>query len=176
MLNSSQQSGVSLLEVLIAIVVFSLGLMGLLSAAALTIRTNQDAYSATQVVNVAEYLFGAMRRNPLGVAALSYNNIYIATPFIAANAPTTCQAASCTPVQIAAADIQRVQLLMGQYLPPGARITILCVAPTVIPIIASQVFRAKSAIPPYNQTCTITQRWSVDRIGTQETRTWIFQP
>ena len=176
MLNSNKQAGVSLLEVLIAVVVFSLGLLGLLSAAALTIRTNQDAYSATQVVNVSEYLIGAMRRNPLGVAALNYNNTYTATPFLAASAPTTCQTASCTPVEIAAADIQRVQLLMGQYLPPGAQITILCVAPTVIPIIAAAVYRSKSAIPPYNQTCTITQRWSVDRAGTQETRTWILQP
>lgn len=176
MLNSKKQAGVSLLEVLIAIVVFSLGLLGILSAAALTIRTNQNAYSATQVVNVAEYLIGAMRRNPLGVAGLNYNATFVATPFITATAPTTCEAASCTPAQIAAADIVRAQLLMGQFLPAGAQIRIACVAPTVIPIIASAVFRARSSIPPYNQTCTLTQSWIVDRASTVETRTWILQP
>ena len=173
-LNHMRQRGVSLIEVLIAIIVFSLGLLGLLSAAALTIRTNQDAYVGTQVVNVTEYLIGAMRANPLGVRELRYAGTHTATNFLSATAPTTCQATACTAAAAAASDLVRVQLLMGQYLPPGATITVLCDPPTLIA--AAVGFTVPVAIPPYNERCRITQTWIANRAGATESKTWIFQP
>lgn len=169
-----RQRGVSLIEVLIAIIVFSLGLLGLLSAAALTIRTNQDAYVNTQVVNVAEYLIGAMRANPLGVQNVRYAGTFTATDFLSASAPTSCQATVCDDQATANADLQRVQLLMGQYLPPGATITVACEPQVLVPAIAG--FTVPVSIPPYNGRCRITQSWIVDRAGTIGTKTWIFQP
>ena len=174
-INHFRQRGVSLIEVLVAIIVFSLGLLGLLSAAALTIRTNQDAYVNTQIVNVAEYLIGAMRANPMGVQQVNYAGTLTATDFLSATAPTTCQTTTpCTAAAAAASDLQRVQLLMGQYLPPGATITVLCDPQTLIPAVSG--FTLPVSIPPYNGRCRITQSWIVDRAGTIDTKTWIFQP
>jgi len=173
-LNYLSQRGVSLIEVLVAIIVFSLGLLGLLSAAALTIRTNQDAYVNTQVVNVAEYLIGAMRANPMGVQQVNYAGTLTATDFLSATAPTSCQATVCTAAAVATSDLQRVQLLMGQYLPPDAKITVLCDPQTLIPAVSG--FTLPVSIPPYNGRCRITQSWKVDRAGTIGAKTWIFQP
>lgn len=172
------ERGASLVEILVAIVVFSLGLLGLLSAAALSIRTNADAYTSTQVVNIAEFLMGAMRRNSLGVFNRDYNGA-IAAIDIYAGAPTTvrgCAAgAPCTSALQAADDRRQVALLMGQYLQPAtASANVLCDPPLVFPTIAN--LAGLGTRPPYVGSCRLTMTWAIDRAGTLNNRSWVFQP
>ena len=171
------QRGVSLLEVLIAIVVFSLGLLGLLSAAALTIRTNHEAYSSTQAINVADFLIGAMRRNPLGVATQQYNGALEAND-IYASTPVTARAclggATCNPGAQAIDDRTQAEVLMGQHFPPGAKGNIICSAPTALPSIVG--LAAPNTRPPYNGRCTLEIEWAIDRAGTKLKRIWTLQP
>jgi type IV pilus assembly protein PilV len=174
-LNMQSQRGVSMVEVLIAIIVFSAGLLGLLAAASLSIRTNSDAYASTQVVNIAEYLFGAMRRNSLGVFNLQYNGA-IAAIDVHSGAPTltrTCTSA-CTSAAQATDDIRQTALLMGQNLPPGATARVTCTPPLVFPSIAGLAGPGTRA--PYVGSCNFTITWAIDRVGTTATRTWVFQP
>ncbi len=174
----ANKRGASLIEVLVAIVVFSLGLLGLLSAAALSIRTNADAYTGTQVVNIAEYLMGAMRRNSLGAFRLEYNgtisaiDIYAGAP----NMDRVCPAGSpCTSLAQADDDRRQVALLMGQYLQPTtAAADVACDAPRGFPTIAG--LAASGTRNPYLGSCTLTMTWAIDRAGTLNSRSWVFQP
>ena len=174
----SNQRGASLVEVLVAIVVFSLGLLGLLSAAALSIRTNADAYTSTQVVNIAEYLMGAMRRNSLGAFRLDYNGA-IAAIDIYAGAPTltrTCVSGTfCTTAAQAVDDRNQTALLMGQYLQPTtAAANVVCDPSVAFPTIAG--LAGPETRSPYVASCTLTMTWAIDRAGTLNSRTWVFQP
>lgn len=170
--------GATLIEILVAIVVFSLGLIGLLSAAALSIRTNADAYTGTQVVNIAEYLMGAMRRNSLGAFRLEYNGP-IAAIDIYTGLPTltrSCTGGSpCTSSLQAADDRNQVALLMGQYLQPStASANVQCDAARVFPSITG--LAGPGTRPPYVGSCLLTMTWAVDRAGTLTSRSWVFQP
>jgi len=174
----TNRRGASLIEVLVAIVVFSLGLLGLLSAAALSIRTNADAYTGTQVVNIAEYLMGAMRRNSLGAFRLEYNgpiaaiDVYSGAPALARGCPA---GSPCTSLAQAVDDRRQVALLMGQYLQPTtAAADVTCDAPRTFPSIAGLAGPATRA--PYVGSCTLTITWAIDRAGTLDTRSWVFQP
>ena len=170
--------GTSLLEILIAIIVFSLGLLGLLSAAALSIRTNADAYTGTQVVNIAEYLMGAMRRNSLGAFQLQYNgtitaiDIYTGSPTLTRGCPA---GSPCTSLAQAVDDRRQVALLMGQYLQPTtAAANVVCEPARTFPSIVG--LAGPGTRPPYVGSCNLTMTWAVDRIGTLNTRSWVFQP
>jgi type IV pilus assembly protein PilV len=92
------QQGFTLLEVLIAIVVMSLGLLGLAGLQAASLRNNQTAYyramGAQQVYDMADRI----RANQAGVEAGSYDDLDDSTPddpgcFNADAAQTGCSAA-----------------------------------------------------------------------------------
>ncbi len=176
--RQKNEHGASMVEVLVAIVVFSLGLLGLLSAAALSIRTNADAYTSTQVVNIAEYLMGAMRRNSLGVYDRDYDgaiaaiNIYSGAPPMIRGCPA---GSPCTSALQAADDRNQVALLMGQYLQPTtAAANVVCDVRRVFPSIAG--LAGPGTRPPYVGSCRLTMTWAIDRAGTLNTRSWVFQP
>jgi len=62
--------GVSLIEVLVAVLVLSVGLLGLAALQSFSLQANQGAYHRTQAVNVAYELadfYRANRGNPAGV-------------------------------------------------------------------------------------------------------------
>jgi type IV pilus assembly protein PilV len=176
-MRMTNQKGVTLLEILIAIVVFSLGLLGLMSAATLSIRTNQDAYTGTQVVNVAQHLMGAMRQNRDGVIAGSYAStqdaidIHTGSP----NLARTCTlAAPCAPPAQATDDLRQVRLMMGQHLPGLAKSTVTCTPQAAFASVTS--FKPIGIKFPYTGKCTLEVQWAEDRSGTLTKRTWIFQP
>lgn len=166
--------GVTMVEVLVAVVIFSAGLLGLLSAASLSIRTNAEAYQFTQVTNIADYIFGAMTRNAQGTFNRNYNSAnFVAIDVASApNAVRACQTGVCTSAQLAADDLTQVRQLMGQYLPIGARGSIACQPQAAFPNVTPfTVTRA-----PNTGDCLLTLEWTVDRNGTVESRSWSFQP
>ncbi len=63
------QSGVSLIEVLISVVVVSIGLLGAAAMQATALRNNQGSYERTQVTLLTQSIFDAMRSNNNGTAA-----------------------------------------------------------------------------------------------------------
>jgi len=172
-----RQSGTTLLEILIAIIVFSLGLLGLMSAATLSIRTNQDAYTSTQAVNVAQQLMGAMRENRTSVIAGDYNATQAAIP-VHTGSPSLVRACvlgtRCIPSAQAADDLRQAGLMMGQHLPGAAQAVVNCTAQATFASVTS--FKPIGVRFPYTGACTLAVRWAEDRVGTLTTRTWVFQP
>lgn len=61
-----RQRGVALLEVLIAVLVLSIGLLGMAALQAQALRNNQSAHERSQAVILTYSIFDAMRADPSG--------------------------------------------------------------------------------------------------------------
>ncbi len=61
--NSRYQKGVSLIEILIALVILSVGLLGMAGLQARTLSLNHSAYQRTQAVNLSYDIADRMRAN-----------------------------------------------------------------------------------------------------------------
>ena len=67
------QRGVSLIEVLVSVLVVTVGLLGAAALQASAVRNNQGSYERTQTSILTQGIFDAMRANLPGVTANSYN-------------------------------------------------------------------------------------------------------
>lgn len=107
-----KQSGFTLLEVLVAMLVLSIGLLGLAGLMASSMRNNQSAYHSTQATWLAYDILDRMRANRAGALAGEY---------AAANAlgsPATCSTTAPTG-SIAARDIGGWKNMIACALPVG---------------------------------------------------------
>lgn len=169
--------GFTLLEVMIALLVFSLGLIGLAGLLTVSVRTNQSAYLRTQATFLAQSIADRMSANSLGLWNSKYNLNTIAAPAAAATAaPTGCDTASCDYAGIATRDLATWQYQVASFL-PNPLVAIACTAPTTTPSAAQLLL-----LPPYSTTCEIEMQWSSLPIDGQkgttavETFDWVFQP
>lgn len=100
--------GFTMIEVLVALVVLSVGLLGLAGMQLTGLRNNTSAYSRSQATLMAYDIIDRMRANTAGITAGGYDTIQ--TKGAGANCPAntdacTTAAAGCTPAQLAAQDI-----------------------------------------------------------------------
>lgn len=109
---SPRLQGFTLLEVLIAVLVFSIGLLGVASMVLASMRGTHTAQLHTQATLQAQWIGDAMRANPAGVMAGAYN----------ITAPTTvvqtCNT-GCTPAQTATRDMENWGSMVSRVLPAG---------------------------------------------------------
>lgn len=121
-INNRQQSGSSLLEVLVAVLVLSIGLLGVASLQLYGLRYNQSAYLRSQATILAYDIIDRMRSNTDAVIAGSYDNI---DTNILPTDPA-CISAGCTTVQLADHDIREWGSYFTQVPPlvPDARGTV----------------------------------------------------
>lgn len=68
-----RQRGVGLIEVLVSVLVVSLGLLGAVALQATALRNNQGSFERTQTAILTQGMFDAMRANMAGVTAGAYN-------------------------------------------------------------------------------------------------------
>ena len=173
----SRQRGVSLIEVMMAVLIFSIGLLGLAGLMIMATRSNQAGYQFTQVSYLAHNMADRMSANPIGVWNGSYNNT--------AYPVSTTQDCSggCTPAQLATYDQQMWSSQLKTFLPPGAAAAISCASTGVSydPVGGGQVDKR----PPYGGTCSMTIKWNERNTGDQtaqsattqtQTFAWEFQP
>ncbi len=71
--NTSKQLGFSLMEVLIALLVMSIGLLGLAALQATSLKANHSAYQRSQAIFLAYDIIDRMRANRNLAMAGSYN-------------------------------------------------------------------------------------------------------
>lgn len=173
----SRQRGVSLIEVMMAVLIFSIGLIGLAGLMIVATRSNQAGYMRTQVTYLAHNMADRMSANPIGVWSGDYNS--------ASYPVSTTQdcSAACTPAQVAKYDQQMWSSQLRTFLPPGADAKIACAqgAGGYNPVAAGQVDKR----PPYGGTCTMSITWSERSAGNSaaqsapgqtQTFAWEFQP
>ena len=172
----SRQRGVSLIEVLMAVLIFSVSLIGMAGLLMMATRSNQAAYLRTQVAFLAGNMADRMRANPAAVWDGSYNQTI---PF---SGTQNCQTASCTPDQLATADFAAWNSQLAAFLPGGTTATISCDKSLVGYTPSSNQVSMR---PPYGGTCNMTITWYERQTGdesnttatpTQQTFAWTFQP
>ena len=108
----SRQRGVSLIEVLMAVLIFSVGLIGLAGRMVMAARSNHAAYQRTQMTFLANNMADRMRANPLGIWSGSYDSA--AFPI---TGKTDCETTACTPADVAKRDQQTWSGLLTTLLP-----------------------------------------------------------
>lgn len=118
----SGQSGFTLVEVLISVVVLSIGLLGLAGLQTMAIKFDHEAYLRTQVAYLADDMAARMRANRSQAAAYIGN--------ITTTPPAACEtAAGCTPAQMADYDTAKWQALITELLPQGTGMVSQTAAP-----------------------------------------------
>lgn len=98
------QRGMTLLEVLIALLVLSIGLLGMAGLQATSIRSSQSAYMRSQASILAYDAIDRMRANQAAAisAANPYNLALATTP---GAPPSNCNTSTCTTAQLTAFDL-----------------------------------------------------------------------
>lgn len=115
-------SGVSLIEVLVSIVIASIGLLALAGVNASSVRyTKMSQYRGT-ATQLANDIGERMRANKTGLANYALQTTFAAQAALPGAAATLCNAypGTCTAAQIAAYDLQTWQVLVRDQLPEGS--------------------------------------------------------
>lgn len=168
------QRGVSLIEVLVAVLIFSIGLIGLAGLMVMATRSNHGAYLRTQVTFLAGNMADRMRANPTGLWNQAYNDSNYPT-----SASQACSKASaCTPAQVAVRDKYEWSQLLKTLL-PEATARINCVGKSGVSYNPQTQIGMR---PPYGGNCSMTITWIernvLDSGNTTPTQSfaWEFQP
>jgi type IV pilus assembly protein PilV len=171
MVSPRHVRGVSLIEVLMAVLVFSVGLLGLSGLLITSFRSNQVGYQRTQAEFLAMSMADRMRANPLAVWSGGYNASY---PLTGTQACT--DASACTPAKVALRDQQMWSGQLTTFL-PNATASIACTNGAT-PNTTQLLVR-----PPYAGNCIMQINWTERGAGDsahQDAATrsyvWNFQP
>lgn len=122
--NIGKTGGFTLLEVLVAVMVLAIGLLGMAGLQVTGLHYNHNAYLRAQATVLASDIIERMQANPLGVQAGSYNN------------PTSTQTAAClttagcTSAQMAQHDAYEWTTALGNQLPNGRGAVCIDATPT----------------------------------------------
>lgn len=113
-LPSRSQTGFTLLEVMIALVIFSIGLLGLAGLQAGGLRTNTQAQLRTIAVIQAYDMAERIRANPRGIEDGDYDALDDDTP-----TAEDCISAACTAAEMAIYDYYEWETINQDVLPSG---------------------------------------------------------
>lgn len=146
----ARHQGFTLLEVLIAVIVLSIGILGVAGLQVFALRANQVSYQRSQAVVLAADISDRMRVNRAAASA----GLYRLDPDDPPPAPTAaaCVTASCSSAAMAARDLSVWYQRVTETLPGGtARID--C---SDTPCTAESLY-------------TVSVMWDEDRTGAEDT-------
>ena len=106
--NKNLQRGFSLIEVLVAVLVVAIGLVGLAGMQLVGLKGNQQSFSKNQAAHHTQSLLERMRGNPAAVINGDYTVDTATTPLnCSAGQPINCtaSASNCSSAQIANYDV-----------------------------------------------------------------------
>ena len=138
--SGNRQQGFTLLEVLIALLILSIGLLGLAALQTTGLRSNEMASMRTTSTMLAYDISDRMRANPQGIT----DSNYVIDSGPVTGTVTDCIAGVCTPAQMATFDLDQWKDAITR-LPAG------------------QGDITQTAGPPLVH--TITVRWDQNRTG-----------
>ena len=110
-----KQSGFTLLEIMVAIVVLSLGLLGLAGLQAASLRNNQTAYYRGIATQQAYDIADRLRANLAGVRAGNYSNLAQGLP----GGNPNCFTGACSAANMAISDHRQWNTANAALLPNG---------------------------------------------------------
>jgi type IV pilus assembly protein PilV len=113
--QGTPQSGFTLVEVLVSLVVLSIGLLGMAKLVLVTAHANDSAYLRSQATALAYQIIDNMRANLGGATTGGYVTALSAMPA----APTGCVAAACNNTQLGLWDVYSWKQHLSTSLPSG---------------------------------------------------------
>lgn len=115
--SATRQPGFTLLEVLVALLVFAIGLLGAAALAVEGFRLEQRALLRAEIALLAADLAGRMRSNPAG------RRFYDGAAADHRCASTMAAASRCSPDDLAAGDLSEITARL-RSIAPGARLRV----------------------------------------------------
>lgn len=115
------QGGIAMLEVLIAVIVISFGLLGLAGLQITGVRSNHQAYMRSIATQQAQDIADRMRANQVGLSAAAYDAIsgtYTANTCISSTS-------GCTSAELAQQDARLWKANLASMLPSGTGVVCL---------------------------------------------------
>ncbi len=124
-----KSSGFTFIEVLVAVMILALGLIGLAALQATGVKNIQTAYNRSQAIHLAQDIADRIRANSLVAATYADVNSNGAPDFGESTLPpgdttNTCTSGTCTAVQLAKADIGDWRAALKRFLPSGCGVII----------------------------------------------------
>ncbi|HEV7605937.1 MAG TPA: type IV pilus modification protein PilV [Steroidobacteraceae bacterium] len=120
-IRTRRQSGVSIVEALVALVVLSVGMLGIASLYLESVRSNRTALTRTAAVHLVNDLADRIRANRSAEVAYTVMPLGTVPPAAGVNCGSTV---SCSPVQMAAYDLRAWYLQVQNALPVGSDTTL----------------------------------------------------
>jgi type IV pilus assembly protein PilV len=156
-LNRRRQSGFSLIEVMVALIVTSIGLLGLAKMESLALSSTSVASSRSLAAVQAASLAASMHANPgYWAAGLAPATIQVdattSNNFSSASDCTTTGTGACTPDQMRQSDLKHWASALGAVL-PGYAALITC-STTGFPV-----------------TCTVQINWTENAVAANASQT-----
>jgi len=105
MINKTYNKGFTLMEVLVALAVLSIGLLGMAGMQLFSLKSSHNAYLRTQATTAANELVDKIRANRIAAIAGNYDSALI----------TNCQTTDCTPNQLASFELSQWKCALGNY-------------------------------------------------------------
>jgi type IV pilus assembly protein PilV len=154
-------SGLTLIEILVTMVITSIGLMGLLSLQMQAMKATQDTGNKSQAIWIFNDLANRIRANETSSVSYAVGLVNCAAPPVAVcsnffNGAATTTSAICTGPQLAAWDLFEIACgaprngtIRGNPISnlPGAQLTVVCVTPAGCangdPLLATLTWRAR---------------------------------
>jgi len=114
-----RNSGTTLIEILISLLILSVGMLGMLELQIVSLRSNHGTWLRTQATMFGMDIGERMRANFQGVEAGSYDQSS------GALIATCLMGVGCTPAQMAAHDVFEWRTQLAEVLPMGSGIVCL---------------------------------------------------
>ena len=146
--SAAHASGFTLIEVLVALLVLSVGLLGVAKLSFSSVQANGSAYMRTQATELTKQIFDAMRANRNQAALNGYDVAYGVNPV----AGTDCSQVNCSDIQMATYDLAQWKARLQAAMPGGD----------------GQIVTAIVALPNGNQelTASVSVEWN-DQVAQQ---------
>lgn len=118
-----QQKGAGMMEVLIALLVLSIGILGLATLQSIGLKYNHQSYQRTQAVMQVYDIIDRIRSNNSVGKANDYQAFSLGPPAdpTGTSVSPDCTVAICSTTQRAAFDIERWRQSLVRYLGPDAQ-------------------------------------------------------
>ncbi|GAB4256790.1 MAG: type IV pilus modification protein PilV [Methylomicrobium sp.] len=115
----SRESGFTLLEVLISMIILAIGLLGMAGLQATALRNNKSAYYRTQATQLAYDIADRMRANWVEAEKLDASAYQTIPPSDATAKPNCLSTTGCTSIDMAENDLFEWNAAIAGILPLG---------------------------------------------------------